>query len=146
MQSAKSTALVFVQFASIFILAIRAHFFPNGWLSWSFFSMGMILGIWAILIMKPWQLTIFPEPKAGITLIKNGPYKFIRHPMYTAVLLVCLSWMLSSGAWFDVLLFVMLSINQWIKLSYEESLLIKIFPKEYPRYIDNSKALIPFIL
>lgn len=146
MQIRKSTLLVVIQFSSIGIFALRAKGLPSAGFPWLCFVLGLLLVIWAILVMNPLKTTVFPEPKSGTNLLTNGPYRWIRHPMYTAVLLICFSWMWSSGTWIDVLLFIVLVANQWIKLSYEESLLTKMFPKEYPNYKRNSKALIPFVL
>ena len=48
---------------------------------------GIMLGIWAIAIMGMTNTNITPLVKQSAILVTNGPYAFIRHPMYSAVLL-----------------------------------------------------------
>ena len=47
----------------------------------------MALGLWALSANRPGNFNIRPEPKTDGQLVQTGPYRWIRHPMYTAVLL-----------------------------------------------------------
>lgn len=49
---------------------------------------GLGTGLWAITANRPGNFNIRPEPRAGGSLVTHGPYRWIRHPMYLAVLLV----------------------------------------------------------
>lgn len=84
--------------------------------------------------------------KQGHELIERGPYRFVRHPIYTSLLVMGLGTALAqarAGAFAGVLL---LFIGFWIKLKQEEKLLTRHFPDEYPAYKTRVKALIPFVL
>jgi protein-S-isoprenylcysteine O-methyltransferase Ste14 len=86
------------------------------------------------------------EFKKGHELITRGIYGYMRHPIYTGVLLMGFGTMLLSGT--PVLFLSMLAMTGFciLKLTQEEKLLTKHFPKEYPTYKKRVKALIPYIL
>ena len=90
------------------------------------------------------QVKVFPEVPSQGKLIALGPYRWIRHPMYTSVLLVPLAWTLGSPLPYRLLLWVGLVMTLSAKLRYEERLLIERFP-EYEAYRRQTKRLIPFV-
>lgn len=84
--------------------------------------------------------------KQGHELVKTGPYRFVRHPIYTGLLLMCLGTAVVVGQFHSWLGFLLLSIGFWIKLKQEERLMLQHFPNEYPVYQKQVRALIPFII
>lgn len=50
-------------------------------------GLSLALGLWALSANRPGNFNIRPLPRAGGRLIRHGPYRWIRHPMYTALLL-----------------------------------------------------------
>jgi len=141
----KSFLLVIVQFSCIGYFILFNGVLPNHLALIFLEGMGVFIGLWAIQVMGMLNLTIFPEPKSTSTLLERGPYRWVRHPMYTAVIAVCLALALDAPSWLDILVLVILIINQWIKLRYEEGLLEQRF-ETYSSYKQRTKALIPFIL
>jgi len=84
--------------------------------------------------------------KQGHELIKTGPYRFVRHPIYTGLLLMGLGTAISAGQlryWLGLLMVV---IGFWIKLKQEERLMLRHFPDQYPAYQKQVKALVPFVI
>ena len=79
-------------------------------------------------------------------LITRGIYHYMRHPIYTGVLLLFLATVLLVGTLGAVLGFLIVIIGLWVKLKQEEALLERHFPTEYPEYKRQVKALLPFIL
>jgi len=102
------------------------------------------LGVWAIVSMKIRNLRVFPEPKINAVFIVRGPYKFIRHPMYTSVLLFTFSYTLKDLTITTAVLWFALLADLLLKIRFEEHLLETKFP-EYPDYKSKTKRLIPFI-
>ena len=49
---------------------------------------GGLLGVWSLTSNRPGNFNIRPLPRAGGQLVQSGPYRWIRHPMYSAVM-VC---------------------------------------------------------
>ena len=79
-------------------------------------------------------------------LITTGLYHYVRHPIYSGILLMILATALSVGTLSAGIGFVIIVLGLWFKLRAEEELLTKHFPKEYPAYKDRTKALIPFVV
>jgi protein-S-isoprenylcysteine O-methyltransferase Ste14 len=84
--------------------------------------------------------------KQNHELVQTGPYRFVRHPIYTGLLLMCLGTALETGHLRCWLAIVVVGIGFWIKLSQEERLLLRHFPDTYPAYQKQVKALIPFVI
>ncbi|MFM2121426.1 MAG: hypothetical protein RL722_2894 [Pseudomonadota bacterium] len=60
-------------------------------------ALAMLLGLWALASNRPGNFHIRPLPKADGELVQHGPYRWIRHPMYSAVLLLGASLARSAG-------------------------------------------------
>ena len=135
--------LVFLQFILIGLLALNSNI-KDSILYLLIFFFGIFVGVWAILVMQKSKLRITPDVASNATLIKTGPYKYIRHPMYLSVLTVCLSFVLSNINSLTILLFVFLFFDLFLKMNYEEKLLQKAF-YNYSEYMIKTKRLIPFL-
>jgi protein-S-isoprenylcysteine O-methyltransferase Ste14 len=79
-------------------------------------------------------------------LVTRGIYHYMRHPIYTGVLLLYLATVLLVGTLGAALGFLIVFIGLWVKLKQEEALMERHFPREYPAYKDRTKALIPYML
>jgi len=84
--------------------------------------------------------------KEGHELVQRGPYRFVRHPIYTSLLLMVMGSATAAArlaAWLGFLLF---AASFWIKIRQEEALMMRHFPEAYPAYKARVKALVPFVL
>jgi protein-S-isoprenylcysteine O-methyltransferase Ste14 len=84
--------------------------------------------------------------KQGHELIEGGPYRFVRHPIYTGLILMVIGMATAKGtaqAWLGVFF---QCIGFWIKLRQEETVMLQHFPNEYPSYMKRVKALVPFVI
>jgi protein-S-isoprenylcysteine O-methyltransferase Ste14 len=79
-------------------------------------------------------------------LIRTGPYRFVRHPIYTGLLIMCAGTAIVIGQLRGALSLLLVAIGFWIKLSQEERLLARHFPDAYPAYQRQVKALVPFVI
>lgn len=138
------STLVFIQFFSILLLFISGPITPNNIISFFLLVLGTVVGIVALWTMKKSKIRITPSVAKDAHLITNGPYSMIRHPMYTAVLLVGLSMILNDFSIWRLVIYLTLLINQLLKLHYEERLLKDKF-MEYQDYQNKTKKLIPYI-
>jgi len=84
--------------------------------------------------------------KQGHELITTGPYHFVRHPIYTGLLIMCLGTAIEIGQLRGFLGLACVAAGFWIKLKQEERLLLRHFPGQYPAYCKRVKALVPFLL
>ena len=64
---------------------------------WIMFAIGAVLGIWGVLTLGP-NRTPNPTPKPGAELVKEGPYRWLRHPLYSSVMAASLGWGLLWGS------------------------------------------------
>lgn len=91
------------------------------------FTIGVAIGLLGISGLRR-SLSVFPTPTDTATLVTDGIYKYIRHPMYTGIILVAVAITLFKPSLLAIVLFTSLLIVLIIKSSYEEKLLLKKFP------------------
>ena len=142
--SAWSYVLVGVQFACIVAILLSGPWFARH--AW-FFTLelsGILLVAWAMFTMKLQHVNVFPEVRAGSHLVTNGPYRWIRHPMYTALLLITLALVCESFSYWRGFWWILLSADLVVKLCYEERLLREVF-EDYEAYRLRTWRLVPWI-
>ena len=83
--------------------------------------------------------------KENHELITTGVYQYVRHPIYTGMLLMILGTALSYGTLGACIGFLIILFGILSKLRQEEALMTKHFGKEYLSYRKRTKTLIPFI-
>lgn len=140
----KSWLFVVLQFGALGLIAITGPLLAsNIWLL-ALELAGIALGVWAVWSMGVFNFNITPDVKRGSRLVTTGPYELIRHPMYTALLLITLPLIVNYFSFFRLLIWVVLLIALIFKLQYEEILLMK-FYKDYSEYMKKSYRIIPFL-
>ncbi len=108
-------------------------------------ALGLLVAIWSRKALgAEWSQDV--ELKQGHKLVEGGPYKLMRHPIYTGHILLALGTAIASGSWIGFAGLASLTIGLWTKLNQEEALLLRFFPGEYPAYKSRVKALIPYVL
>ena len=85
--------------------------------------LGIFFGFWALLTMKLRNLSVLPEIKPNSFLQTGGPYRWVRHPMYSALLLVMLALVLEEFTYWRGVVWLALSLDLILKLQYEDCLL-----------------------
>jgi protein-S-isoprenylcysteine O-methyltransferase Ste14 len=106
---------------------------------------GLLVTLWARRTLAGnWSADV--TFKQGHELIKAGPYRFVRHPIYTGLLVMCLGTAMDIGLVRAWLALGVMFLGFWIKLKQEETLLRRHFPTDYPTYCKQVKALVPFIV
>ncbi|MEZ4745040.1 MAG: isoprenylcysteine carboxylmethyltransferase family protein [Calditrichia bacterium] len=140
-----SFSLVILQFLFVGIIAFSGPVIPSK-LMWALlFWSGIGLGIWAILTMKIGNFNIIPDVKNNGKMVISGPYRHVRHPMYSALLLSTLAEIGNAFSPLRLTMWMLLFIILLFKLHYEERLLFAHFP-EYPAYAARTKRLFPFLI
>jgi protein-S-isoprenylcysteine O-methyltransferase Ste14 len=106
---------------------------------------GLAIALWGRMTLgRNWSLN--PSIQEGHELIMRGPYVYVRHPMYSGLLLMLLGAVIWFGSWIGVIVFVVSFLGTWLKLRQEERLLTEHFGTSYLTYKERVKALIPFVL
>jgi len=106
-------------------------------------ALGISLAIWArVCIGRNWGTPM--SFKENPELVTSGPYRFIRHPIYSGILLALLGSALVCGiVWF--ILFLFFGTYFVLASRGEESLMTRQFPDQYPEYMKRTRALVPFV-
>ena len=106
---------------------------------------GLIVAIWARTVLGGnWSSSV--TFKENHELIERGPYRLVRHPIYTGILTMTLGTAIVAGRVAAFLGLIFFFVIFWLKSLKEEHLLTKHFPEAYPAYKARTKALIPFLL
>jgi protein-S-isoprenylcysteine O-methyltransferase Ste14 len=108
------------------------------------FASGIALAIWArIHLGSNWGMPM--DQKAEPELVTSGPYRLVRHPIYTGLLVAVVGTALATSL-IALILAVLLTGYFYFAASVEEKNLTATFPEEYPAYRSRTKMLIPFVL
>lgn len=105
--------------------------------------LGLLLSFIAALRLGK-NLTPLPCPKDDSQLIQLGLYRFVRHPIYSGVLLVGFGWLLIYPYALILLYLAALIIFFEFKIKLEERWLLEKFPT-YAEYCKKVKKLIPWV-
>ena len=106
---------------------------------------GLVLALWSRTVLgRNWSATV--TFKEGHELIETGPYRYLRHPIYTGCLLMLLGGAIAIGRIVDFVALAICFAALWHKLRREEALMAGHFPAAYPQYKARTWALIPFLL
>lgn len=105
---------------------------------------GIGLAIWAFLAMGLGKVRIMPDVTSGTQLVTKPPYRWIRHPMYTGLILLAVSLVLADPRPWRIVLLGILAITLELKARTEERLLSAHFP-DYTAYRRESWKFIPWI-
>ncbi len=104
----------------------------------------ILFGSYAVYYIKKGNFNLIPQPKKKGVLKTNGPYKFIRHPMYLSLLICCFIFVFDEFSLYKLTAFICLLVTLILKLELEEKLLLKHF-EAYKEYQEQSWKLIPYI-
>ena len=126
-------------------LGIVPNVAPTAWAAAVLCVIGLAFAFWArVTLGRNWSGVV--TLKEGHELVEGGPYRFVRHPIYTGILTMFFATALALGhlAGFAAALLVLASF--WIKLRDEERLMLQQFPERYAAYRRRAKRIIPFVL
>jgi protein-S-isoprenylcysteine O-methyltransferase Ste14 len=117
----------------------------TAWIGLALVAAGMLFSFWArAVIGRNWSGTV--TLKEDHELVKRGPYRLVRHPIYTGLLAAATG---TAVIYLRPLGFVgvlVIAGSFWYKLRTEERFMVQQFGEEYEQYRMQVRALIPFVL
>jgi protein-S-isoprenylcysteine O-methyltransferase Ste14 len=138
-------------------MAMIAYVINPAWLAWASLSFpawlrwtgvgialsGFVLLQWAqITLANSWSDT--PRMMKEQTLITSGPYKWIRHPIYTAFLLILGATLLISSNWLVGACWLGMTVLEIAsRVKFEEALMLEYFGDRYREYMKTTGRFLP---
>jgi len=116
-----------------------------GWVMVGLATAGFLFTWWARLHLgKLWSGRI--TRKEGHHVVDTGPYKIVRHPIYTGILLAAVATAAEKGSGSALAGLAMLIVGCWMKAHLEERFLrAELGAEAYDAYARNTAMLIPFV-
>lgn len=106
---------------------------------------GLAFAVWArVTLGRNWSGVV--TLKEGHELMERGPYRIVRHPIYTGILTMFFATALAQGHLFGFVGALLMFASFWIKLGDEEKLMLQQFPEQYADYRRRTKRIIPFVV
>jgi protein-S-isoprenylcysteine O-methyltransferase Ste14 len=137
----------------VVIALIRAHVLKgpqvtvhNPWMEGvglAVFLLGLGLAVWARLFLgQNWGTPM--SQKQDPELVTGGPYRFVRHPIYSGILLAMIGTAIAVALyWLAVA--VIMGVYFGYSATVEERNMARVFPQAYPAYKRATKMLVPFV-
>ena len=113
--------------------------------AWLLAAAGVSLGLWALAHNRPGNFNIRPTPRSGGQLVQTGPYRWIRHPMYAAVMLCAAACGWAVRSWWVWAVAAVLVAVLAIKARLEERWMLKRHAG-YAAYLQGTRRFLPFIV
>ncbi len=111
-----------------------------------FFACGIALRLWAVRTLGKY-FTVRITIQEGQHVITSGPYRFVRHPSYTALLLLVIGTsFLIGNVGSAASIFVFMGIALAFRIRYEEQELLNTFGDAYRSYAATHARIIPHLL
>lgn len=118
---------------------------PLFWLGLAMMVAGMLFRWWAVRVLSRY-FTVDVAIRDDHQLIRNGPYRLLRHPSYTGSLATFYGFALALGSAWSLLLIVLAVTAAFLRrIRVEERALTSAFPLDYPAYARETKRLIPLV-
>jgi protein-S-isoprenylcysteine O-methyltransferase Ste14 len=106
---------------------------------------GFLLRHWSIYILgKYFRTTIELEKEHKV--VQTGPYKYIRHPSYSGMILFCIGYGLLAQNWLSLVAAVLFpTVSLLYRIKIEEAALVQGLGFEYEQYQKKTKRLVPML-
>jgi protein-S-isoprenylcysteine O-methyltransferase Ste14 len=119
--------------------------FP-AWVRWVGFAIGAlsVVAVWWTEFSLGLNFNATLHHREGHTLVTHGPYRWARHPMYTSLFLMTVSWLLLSANWLiglpGLIGLLTIVVN---RVRAEEQLMINTFGDQYREYMTRTGRFLP---
>ena len=107
-------------------------------------ALGLAFALWARHHLgRNWSSVV--ELKSEHALIRSGPYRLVRHPIYAGLFLALLGTTLAIGEWRDLLALAMAFMAIFLRVRAEDALMAEAFGASYEIYRRGTPALVPYL-
>ena len=114
------------------------------WVGTALLAAGLLFSVWARRVLgRNWSGMV--TVKQDHELVEIGPYRFVRHPIYTGLLVAVSGSAISWNHWFGFYVLAVLFVALWLKLRREEAFMRETFGEKYAAYCARTKRLVPWV-
>ena len=138
-----SGAGFFVAVLVLVILIMRESILAVGVIAILVQGLAVLLMLWARVTFGRRSFHATADPTEG-GLITSGPYHYLRHPIYAAMLYFLWTGILSHFSFLNAILGLIATIGLFVRIFAEECLVIERYPR-YVEYAASTKRIIPYI-
>jgi protein-S-isoprenylcysteine O-methyltransferase Ste14 len=104
---------------------------------------GLVVRVWAVVTLGG-SFSTFVHADAGQAVVTHGPYRWVRHPSYTGLLLIALGLGVGAGNWLSLLVCAVVpALGLLPRIAVEESELTRVLGEEYRGYRETTRRLVP---
>jgi protein-S-isoprenylcysteine O-methyltransferase Ste14 len=105
--------------------------------------LGLAIRIWSIIVLgRSFRLTV--EVDSDQEVVDRGPYRWVRHPSYTGLLVLAIGFGIALGNWPSLAILVVVPLIVIIRrIAVEEKQLIAVMGQQYVEYRTRTKRLVP---
>jgi protein-S-isoprenylcysteine O-methyltransferase Ste14 len=139
-----STPIFLVLFLAIVGLVYTGSLLGRGPVTIGLQVAAFLVMIWARLTFGVRSFHYAANPTEG-GLVTTGPYRYVRHPIYSAILLFVWTGIAANLSPVSVALGLVVTAMLWLRIAFEEPLVRQRYP-EYAEYARRTKRVVPFIL
>src|SRR5881628_2269216 len=148
-----SGALIFLSiFAAISVALSFGYSGVAGLADWVFYPgiflilLGVLVRQWAIAVLgRFFSLTV--RVAEGHPVVERGPYRLVRHPSYTGVLITFIGLGMAVQSWGGLLVLLgVFSLSYGYRIRVEEKTLLSELGEDYASYMKRTKRLIPYLI
>ncbi len=126
-------------------------FFPSRWSDTVFWIglcimlLGLGLRIWAVVTLgASFRTTV--ETHKDQQVVRSGPYRLVRHPSYTGLILMCFGFGIALQNWLSLAFAVILPLIALLyRIQIEEAVLASSLGSEYKKYQSETKKIVPWV-
>jgi protein-S-isoprenylcysteine O-methyltransferase Ste14 len=126
------------------------RFAPEGvpaifWTGVAVLALGLALRYWSVAVLGRYFRTTI-EVEKGQKVVRRGPYRLVRHPSYSGLILFCLGYGLAVQSWLSLAVTAVLpAVSLVHRIKIEEEALSRELGEDYAEYRKSTKRLIPWI-
>lgn len=152
----KACAILLIAQGIYLIIAVPLYLLFSPWMFWSHLPipdwlrwLGVGVGILSLPFLawvqytlgKHWAISL--ELQEDHKLVTSGPYRWVRHPMYSVHLVYFFTWVLVSANLLLLINYLLTIILVFTRIPKEEQMLLDQFGDEYRSYMKRTGRLLP---
>jgi protein-S-isoprenylcysteine O-methyltransferase Ste14 len=138
-------------FASFWLAFVPALQFPAAYRLAAFYSGVVLIVVGALLRRHCWRMlgasfTGDVRARSDQEVVSRGAYRVVRHPSYTAGIILNAGVGIALGSWASALLFAVASVAVYVyRMNVEERALLAVIGEPYRQFMATRKRLVPFV-